>query len=59
MVSNSHNSQDLEGDDGAVPGEAFETIYALLQAISPSYQHNFQDAVTRKLQNLDSSGGDN
>lgn len=52
VVGHSYNSRQLEeeGTDSNPLGGAFETIYALLQKVSPSYQHTFQEAVSRKLQ---------
>ena len=49
VVGHSYDNCDLE--DGDV-GTAYETIYALLQCISPSYQLNFKDAVASKLQSV-------
>lgn len=48
VVGHSYDNTDLE--DGDAIGTAYETIYALLQCISPSYQLSFHDAVASKLQ---------
>ena len=53
VVGHSHDNCVLEKDSSEAAEstlKAFETIYALLQEVSPSYQQSFQDAVTSKLQ---------
>lgn len=48
VVGHGYDCTELE-DTNAI-GVAYETIYALLQHISPSYQLSFHDAVASKLE---------
>ena len=53
VVGHSYDSVELEETDGAEPKEnnepIFETVYALLNHLSPSYQMTFNSAVSDKL----------
>lgn len=48
VVGHSHNNTDIEKSSAIK--DMYETIYALLEHISPSYVLNFADAVASKLQ---------
>lgn len=50
VVGNDHDAQNLDDGSSIV---AYETVYSLLEYISPSYQLNFQSAVASKLRDLE------
>lgn len=52
VVGRDHDKRDLEdeGVDGNNVEPTFETVYALLHHLSPSYQQNFHHAVLDKLE---------
>ena len=48
VVGRDYDRNDIAEDEA----EVYESIYSLLTAISPSYQHTFSEAVTSKLNQL-------
>ena len=48
MVGKDHDRDDMAEDQT----EVYESIYSLLEAISPSYLVSFSEAVTNKLNHI-------
>ena len=49
VVGRDHDKRDLENTTERNTEPVFETVYALLNHLSPSYQLNFHHAVSDKL----------
>ena len=55
VVGKDHDKRELEDDTTDNTEPTFETVYALLNYLSPSYQHDFHHAVSDKLAKVASS----
>ena len=55
VVGNDHDLKDSRPEDDT---QSFETVYALLESISPSYVNTFGNALASKLSKLENSKND-
>ena len=55
VVGNDHDLKDSRPEDDT---RSFETVYALLESISPSYVNTFGNALASKLSKLENSKND-